>query len=251
MNQAPEFLYRYARINEHLFQLLTLNQIHFSRFEDFNDPFDCGIVPNFEPPDNKVEKQYVDQLLRPNPHYKDLVRRIDNEGFTTVMRTGYEQQFLAMKEDVRVLCLSAIGNNSLMFSHYGDKHRGVCLKFNTSLIPYKENLKPVSYVERVPSIPLLGKKDPKEDYDRKVVLHYYTKSRDWEHEKEWRVTIRNDDVGKYFFPPEMLSGVIFGYKTTDSNRLAITNLLNTMKRNITFQKVVGIKHDFTLDIADA
>ncbi|MCL4511367.1 MAG: DUF2971 domain-containing protein [Bacteroidetes bacterium] len=250
MTHVPKYLYKYFPINKHLFELLTLKHIYFSLVEEFNDPLECGIVPEFDLIDPEAVKNYVDLNLRPYQQYKKHVMRIDKEGFENVVRDEYRRAFEFMKGEVRVLCLSAVGNSPVMFSHYADKHRGVCLKFNSSLIPFHQNLQYVNYPKTYPTIPLLGVTDFKEDYNRKVRLHYYTKAESWKYEKEWRVAIRKDGDGKHDFPPEMISGIIFGLKTADTKRVRIMKLMRSMNWGGRFQQVTGMKKDFTLDICD-
>jgi hypothetical protein len=247
MADPPEFLFRYVRINEYLYQFLTLNLLYFSRFDEFNDPFDCGFVPDFEPADPERVRDYVD-LLRGDRNYEALAKRFDEEGFEKVTQETYRKTFLALKDEVRVLCLSAKGNSTLMFSHYADKHHGVCLKLRSSKIPLLDNLKAVDYPPTYPTVSLFG--GGQQDYNQKVRLHYYTKAKDWAYEEEWRLVIRDKGVERLSFPPEMIASIIFGFKTSAADKAAIINLMQTTHPATTFKEVVGMGKDFDLSVRE-
>ena len=56
-----------------------------------------------------------------------------------------------------VLCLSECHDDILMWSHYGDSHRGICLEFkatNTALFGEAQRVK---YAETYTDFPLLGR----------------------------------------------------------------------------------------------
>ncbi|HKN12016.1 MAG TPA: DUF2971 domain-containing protein [Candidatus Binatus sp.] len=130
-----------------------------------------------------------------------------------------------------VLSLSAVPNDILMWSHYADSHRGVCLKFDRSKLkfvqvfeerygePYQRKddsgrheesfeAAPVEYAESVPTIRLFP--DPRPAWGASV----FTKSRHWSYEREWRVLVPpSADVtghGWRKLPERSLAGVIFG-----------------------------------------
>ena len=64
-----------------------------------------------------------------------------------------EEQRIAQYESVGVTCLSETHDNSLLWSHYGHGHHGVCLEFDTSS-PLLQRLHKVRYVDRIPEIDL-------------------------------------------------------------------------------------------------
>lgn len=101
----------------------------------------------------------------------------------------------------RVLCVAEDNDNVVMWSHYADEHRGVCIRLqcideldNTLLLA-----KPVQYVEKFPVFPeteehvkhLTGEEPlsiSKLIYD----IPYY-KHKHWGYEKEWRVHVPNEE----------------------------------------------------------
>jgi len=90
-----------------------------------------------------------------------------------------------------MLCFSKHWHNPVLWSHYSERHRGICLGFEVD----EEYLKPVSYVtERTPiSFP------PTPELAQQLL---FTKYRDWKYEEEWRGWFsldEQDSTGLYFY----------------------------------------------------
>jgi hypothetical protein len=105
-----------------------------------------------------------------------------------------------------LLCFSRDWHNPLLWSHYADKHRGICLGFNID----SQCIRDVSYITERPRLPI-----PPTEEDAKQLL--YSKYYDWKYEEECRSWIRFDErdpsTGFYFYPfDEMvrLSEVVAG-----------------------------------------
>lgn len=90
-------------------------------------------------------------------------------------------------ETYGILSLSECWNNSAMWSHYSNRHTGVCLGFDTNTQTLQGKLcngmrsvqKVIYSTERVPlNLIALNKED--------VNTVFYRKSIDWQYEKEWR-----------------------------------------------------------------
>jgi hypothetical protein len=96
-----------------------------------------------------------------------------------------------------VLCLSRSCSNPLLWGHYGDRHRGICLGFDIN----DDLLMPIDYQpDRLrPDIEQAAQAG-----DMQPVVHrvFSTKSRDWAYEAEVRAWItldeRDDETGLYF-----------------------------------------------------
>ena len=133
-------------------------------------------------------------------------------------------------KQLRVACFS--GENAdhvLMFSHYGDRHSGIALVFNVVSdgpigdLTLLELGQYVNYVEHNKLPDLNNCNDS--SLSREVVL---TKWKKWKYENEYRVLIamegscpspiRNYELGE-------LVGVVFGLRTSDTNKKAIDEWL--------------------------
>lgn len=113
-----------------------------------------------------------------------------------------------------LLCFSADWTNPVLWGHYGDKHRGVCLGFNVvrdlaEEVLY-ENKRVVRDWEEAEQPDLL-------DAEVRKAL-FRTKFASWSYEEEWRVVLPLSDAqtvaGLYFWPfgPKLqLAEVILGH----------------------------------------
>ena len=149
----------------HALNNVALRRIKISRIEDLNDPF---------------------ELLGVDVRDKRL-------------RASFRAAKRDMHEDGGVICFSKTWQNPVMWSHYGDKHRGICLGFDVS----DSELTPVSYepdLLKVDDVSQLSDNELTEQLFSRLVS---TKFRDWGYEEEMRAYITLDhstsEGGLYFF----------------------------------------------------
>jgi len=94
-----------------------------------------------------------------------------------------------------IVCFTRRWRNPLLWSHYADKHRGICLGFDVD----ERGLKPVKYVTRRPALLI----PPTEESINELL---FTKYRDWKYEEEWRnwfqLDTREDGHCFYYFKTE-------------------------------------------------
>jgi hypothetical protein len=91
-----------------------------------------------------------------------------------------------------MLCFCPSWSNPALWSHYADKHRGMCLGFDVS---QNGLLRKVRYVENRTLLPV-----PPTEADMRKLL--FTKYQDWSYEEELRGWVRleeRDATGHYFY----------------------------------------------------
>jgi hypothetical protein len=137
---------------------------------------------------------------------------------------------------VGILCTGASWDNPVMWAHYGDKHRGVCLGFDIddSAEPAQITYSPHRLAGLLDG---LGDGQLMTEEQLKAVLT--TKFEDWKYEREWRVfaslDLREPADGKYYlnFSPNIeLREIIVGYRCdTPLNEFAelVTDLPSPVK----------------------
>ena len=110
----------------------------------------------------------------------------------------------------RIYCLSPHPENILMWSHYADNHRGICLAFDTDIQLFGSALE-VQYVQDCPCV------NPNMLTPDAVIAAILTKSDVWRYENEFRILgIPDADGhpiqldGNYLNIGTALSGVILG-----------------------------------------
>ena len=103
----------------------------------------------------------------------------------------------------RVLSLSSVPTNELMWSFYGDNHKGICLCFDSEH-PFFATAKAVQYVDNPRDIPESCADDTADD----PLL--YCKGRAWDWQHEWRLIWAGEEPQLVMFPREALRAVILG-----------------------------------------
>lgn len=99
----------------------------------------------------------------------------------------------------RIYCLTPLPDSTLMWSHYGDNHRGICLEFGTDVRLFASALR-VVYRSAYP------RWSPNQIAANPIDI-LLTKSDDWAYEKEYRIIGLGDGVKRSAeFAPLTLSG---------------------------------------------
>jgi hypothetical protein len=114
------------------------------------------------------------------------------------LREAFRKMKTGMSQERGLLCFSAKWNNPVMWSHYADKHRGLCLGFDVADV----SVGPVFYSGRRLAVELEKLRAPRNlspEYVREIL---FTKYKHWKYENEYRgfVTLDEADVstGLYF-----------------------------------------------------
>lgn len=122
-----------------------------------------------------------------NIQLDELQNRFDN---ILNIINSYKQISLSMDYDSYIKgCMSP-----MMWGHYGDKGKGVCIELDYSKIKFQKGMyyKPVRYVNLIQDAtnipPNLTKISSIESYIKnKISSIYFTKTRDWKGENEFRI----------------------------------------------------------------
>jgi len=184
-------LYHYEKFRpEWLEGTLRKRQIHCSDPAKLNDPWDCRVSFDYGPMlRDPLEREKMLTLHRSalppetlnHPFrriYEDRIRNSDEELVKAV-----EQSSRLLTEQLqqrRIYCLTPDPLSTLMWSHYGDNHTGVCLEFHVGNRLFL-TAHGVQYRETYPTFVLtqmntIGAMD--------VLL---TKAKCWEYEQEYRL----------------------------------------------------------------
>jgi hypothetical protein len=152
--------------SQHALSDIALKRLRISRYNDLNDPF---------------------ELFAGNAGDGNF-------------RRALEKWKLEFQNTKGLLCFSQNWENPVLWSHYGEKHRGVCLGFDVNdafavPIEYSAERLPIEFEDNDPS------KGLKLDYVRRL---HCTKFEHWRYEEEVRLVLGLDEGtmegGSYFFP---------------------------------------------------
>ena len=159
----------------------------------------------------------------------------------------------AEKRGLGILCLSEVKDNILMWSHYGQDHKGFVIGFD-ALHPFFDRrtklkeaawyLQPVTYQEKRPSkymVDYLSGGELARDF-------YFTKGIEWQYEAEWRMLaegiqyiVGNGKTGVDVVPIEVIKEIYVGVKSD--------SLLKDSA--ITFASHCGIKDIYQMTFDDS
>jgi len=169
-------------------RLLRLGEIYLSKPSDFNDPFDCA--PDFDPApilDRKSVLALHNSAGKKHGHSRSERRRRAGS-FNALPRAEKIQKYksigLKHVQNVGIFCMTDKRDHPLMWSHYGDKHSGVCVEFKTDIGLFQLANK-VLYRKALPVYNLRG--ESREEYARM----YLTKADFWDYESEYRLIAMN------------------------------------------------------------
>jgi hypothetical protein len=122
--------------------------------------------------------------------------------------------------EVFVCCLSERNDHPLMWSHYADSHRGVCLEFDLTRDKwYLQETHRVLYKGTSPAVSYFT-----EDHVGAASAVLLTKAAFWDYEAEWRTLSIPGEAGFRKFTPGMLTGVVLGVATSTENRKMVADL---------------------------
>jgi hypothetical protein len=144
-----------------------------------------------------------------------------------------------------VCCFSASFSNPLLWSHYGDQHRGVCIGYGLDRRP-KPGMQQVLYGgTRTVKSSLIAQAILKKDnqaigaLDRDVLLR---KAPEWRYEKEWRLlgTIGAQDSCL------LLTDVTFGLRCSDALKHVLISALGARAQGVEFYEAYAVHGTFKL-----
>lgn len=221
---VPRFLYKY-RSEDQAVQFLKNQNIYFSNFKEFNDPFEssANIIADFTP------QQYYNFLISTgfsHIYASEAANQIEKGKVYDVLKEAIE---IAL-QNIGYYCMTSRPDNLLMWAHYADCHRGVCLKFDiledidSFLIPA-----PIEYNSEYINFDVL---------DSDITKLIRRKSCDWAYEQEYRI-IKPDFHGLKKVKRSALKEIIFGCRTSEEVRdEIISETLNNGFPDVKFSEAI-------------
>lgn len=213
-------LFKYYPIAKNQISALAQRKLWYSKPAGFNDPFDTRF--------------YVDGELRKYVNVNDTtkINHAFNENMSSAVvkkKVSLEQDLINFTkeiEDLGILSLAESNKNLLMWAHYADDHKGMCLEFTrkkNNLFSDDKSVHKIHYSESHPTLRAKALSDPiaTEASKRRIL---YTKSSHWEYEEEWRHIV---DSGNMLYSwPGSLKTVYFGCKTDLKDVHLIKTVIN-------------------------
>jgi hypothetical protein len=181
--------------------------------------------------DIRERRLKISRIVELNDPFEFLGVDLSDREFRKAMKETKAQ----ISKTKGLLCFSKTWKNPLLWGHYADKHRGICLGFEVS----GDILEKVTYVkERFPRPAVFD-----EEFMKKVL---FTKFDHWRYEQEYRVYIDlNEEInGIYYaeFSDQIcLKRVIVG-EQSDVTRVQVTDALGKISKEVEmFKARAGFK----------
>ncbi|MEQ8362027.1 MAG: DUF2971 domain-containing protein [Cyclobacteriaceae bacterium] len=236
----PKIIYKYSKINEFLFQQMTNNELWFSNPQDFNDPYDCNIGFN--------KRKYTEAEVREFWAEKEIGADKKEERIKEWMADPSKiEKFLAepiknLLREKGVTCFTSKNDSILMWSHYANSHKGVCLGFSSEALTksfYQHEW--VTYASEFPPTNMLK-------VSEFVSTIMCIKSDFWKYEDEIRIFQK--EKGAYIFPKEALKEIIFGLNSPLKQIQSVMNMMHQLGyTGVQFKQVILRNNEFKIHFA--
>jgi hypothetical protein len=210
--------------------------MYFPHRAQLNDPFDCNI-DIFRAVDHAIEQR---ECKKP-----ELLEQFKKD-------EAVINQFSANVAKLGIGSFSLTENETLLWSHYANDHKGVVLRYDfpLSCLDDEDNILAVSAVsyeknsisDWLSENAYLFKEDhPKFIIEllKKVIM---SKAPAWKYEQEARIV--RPEAGLFDFPRETLTHVIFGLQTSEHDEELVRNLVKKYYASVRFGRAVRTDDDF-------
>jgi hypothetical protein len=274
---VPASFYYFTALNNEdrkrwLQELLLGNRAYFRSRERLNDPNELRPEIKFEGPEKDLRMLVRRMFLEHSPKKLSPAKRLAEDDrliFQYRNRPEFARDALhGVLDRVGLLCLSGNLTSELLWGHYADGHRGVCVEFDPHAGLFLAAQR-VNYTNEPPVINRLV-----DGVDQILEKSMFTKGADWTYEDEWRVIARWRDEGRiaryfeqyevpdelarfmrdqhgpryYSFPAEAVPSVVLGSRIAADVEAWLRGVLNQRPGALPLRRAV-ITSDRTITVA--
>ena len=231
---APKEIFKYrSMINDYDIEALANGKMWFAELSTLNDPFEAYSDINIDSfiaaalqSDTSVRKDMQ------NRSYAEKMKLLNNVRQT--VSTDAQGLFYTIRQDLSVSCFSERKDSMLMWGHYADGHRGVCVAYNTLELSRsnKKTVIPVNYSDIIPKLNGITEFE----ITRFFLEVLRTKATDWAYEKEWRCIQDKSACGQNWTNTGALlevprpKAIYLGCRTSNERTEQMKNLCNGQLR---------------------
>ena len=229
--------FKYRAINKNFLDSLVKSKLYFASRDKLNDPFDSNV--DISRAANKLIAQGV---------------KIDL--FEKLLRDDYELDRFNKNVDPLGICsFSLAANETLLWSHYAEDHKGVCLRYDfpKTYLKNEDKILGVSKVSYEPNAITNWLPDNIDllDIDHKAFIINLlktllaSKAPPWAYEQEVRII--SHATGLFEIPREALTHVIFGLQTTEADESLVRSIISKYYSEVKIGRVKRTDDDFGID----
>lgn len=264
--RLPRKLFKYRAFNVNTLAMLSQLEVFYADPKSFNDPFDCDLKLDRSTDRSIQDIESIWYSLMEGLSLKFRDRRwqelhhmssyyggnaydggVGSRIFKDRLLDDIEGRLQEVLGSRGVLSLASRWNCPLMWSHYADEHRGVCIEYDTKG-HCCDRLGPVDY-DSSRTITLNDIAEWKLSFSEvartKIVdAYFFAKQSQWGYEKEWRDISHSD--GQRDQPFKKISAIYFGYRCPEAVKRAVIGILHHHGDSIGYFSIGTTRNGFGL-----
>lgn len=258
---APKELFKYRNFEKYTILSLLNKGLWVPKPVQLNDPFDSQLKLLVS---DVSKAEFIESFGEFQVWFKNKTGQdIAYNSFDDLFENGKPNSNLEQKasmvadywnnqsETVGIFSLCSSPDNTLMWSHYGDEHSGICIGYNPEKLFPKSDSMVTDWLHKV---------EYKEENDitRNAYLLYAacgmwhsndaafslffktlcTKSINWKYEEEWRYLLPENGGQVFNLNIDAITSITFGLKTSIETKSAVSHLLKYHEKMTHFYQVV-------------
>lgn len=279
----PKTLYRYRGFSANTLDSLCRDRLFFADPNTFNDPLECkpSIECNSDIDElrkilatlieKRVSSEVLFSLKKSGVNDRTASTQADKEAssrsrikisdirymatapYWGVSEVKAEECALtdAIEKEIHrhydrgVCCFSATYKNPLLWSHYGEQHKGICIGYSMDRKPPPEPL-PIYYggnrsIQTSLISRALIEKDPVAERELYEIA-LLRKARSWKYENEWRLIGNQGDQ----LSPVLMKDITFGLRCPRSLVHTVVSMLSGRKPALRYYEMYEVRGDFSI-----
>ncbi|VAW88449.1 hypothetical protein MNBD_GAMMA18-1762 [hydrothermal vent metagenome] len=228
-------LFKYRKFDKRSIELLVNRQLWFAKPASLNDPFEG--------------KSSCSEVLEAVwSHYP----------FPEEERKQYKTIIETQLQNSGICSFSKTRKNQLMWSHYADEHKGICIGFNEQILrPDNSSIYPidVTYQAEYPFAGIIERfkyfeELPGVNNTKSIAGDIFysvlgTKYLNWEYERERRLVYQKSQA--ISFTEKAVNSIFFGLKMPERDRLTLRKLLSGEEwQHIKWYQAIKSKTEYAL-----
>jgi hypothetical protein len=281
--KQPRTVYKFRALSHRTLGAICTDQLYFSQPSSLNDPFECAPVLRIDSDidtlrgllQKMVYERFASEALRnltaakakgprATKHAERVAAAEAKNALTEIAFYATDPEYempveeaeagllsnrirdeLLQRSEKGICSLTASYRNPLLWSHYGDEHRGFCVGYTRARNPVPE-LHPVQYggsrelpTSIVAEAILNGSATAQSAVDEAVLLR---KARSWEYEREWRL------LGPYGPQSSVLkmTEIIFGLRCPAAIVHTVIQALHGRREKVAYWQIWNDSRDYLL-----
>jgi len=190
---------------------------------------------------------YVSFINYNNTHTEDLSELSDKE-FDKLYIEFERGNLQSLQSTVGVSCFSNRLNSIMMWGHYADNHKGICIEFSKELPPFNQARK-VEYNDDINTIPISSKENLNEEFFVKTISNsLFRKREEWRYENEQRIVYKANEALKY--DELAIKAIYFGIRSSNEDIELVIKALKDIKHLKYFKCFIDGDHSINFEQID-